>query len=272
MKLLQIISLTLLILFSSTLSIFGKNKEKNSDKGRIKVLTFNIYHGETYYKNDKDSDDCNINIIAHIIDSLQPDLVALQEVDFKTNRANGKDLVTELGFKTKMSPLFGKAMKYDGGEYGVGILSRHSFVKTEKHSLVYGKDKEPRSALSVIIELPCGNPIRFIGTHLDHTSKDIRLQQVRQLNEFFASDNIPSILAGDLNAEPNSETMQTLFKKWNPSSPLNKPTIPSINPKAKIDYILFRPANTWKVIESKVIDEKKASDHNPVFSIIELAI
>ena len=83
-------------------------KKAEVDSSRIvKVLTFNIYHGETYYRDQGLPYQSNLEAVADIINALNPDLVALQEVDFKTNRAKGLDLVTELGLKTGMAPLFG---------------------------------------------------------------------------------------------------------------------------------------------------------------------
>ena len=84
----------------------------------VRILTFNIYHGETPDAEKK----FDLDLLAQVIKDVNPDLVALQEVDFKTERARGYDLVTELGQRTKMAPLFGKAMPFDGGEYGEGCF------------------------------------------------------------------------------------------------------------------------------------------------------
>ena len=73
--------------------------------------------------------DFDLQVIAKVIEDADPDLVALQEVDFKTRRA-GYDLATELGRMVKMAPLFGRAMYYDGGEYGGAILSKYTFIES----------------------------------------------------------------------------------------------------------------------------------------------
>ena len=73
------------------------------DSSRIvRVLTFNIYHGETM------KGDFDLDLIAGVIKSVNPDLVALQEVDFYTNRAKNMDLATALGLRTGLAPLLGK--------------------------------------------------------------------------------------------------------------------------------------------------------------------
>ena len=48
------------------------------------------------------------------------------------------------------------------------------------------------------------------------------------------------------------------------------PTVPVAKPVRQIDYILVRPKNRWKVIETRVLDEAVASDHRAIFAVIEL--
>jgi len=236
------------------------------DSSRIvRVLTYNILHGATT------KGDFDLDLIAKVINSTNPDLVALQEVDYQTNRAKKYDLVTELAIRTDMSPLFARAMPYDGGEYGEGILSKYSFLSTRNHPLPYTEGKEPRAAAEVNVILKSGDTIRFIGTHLDHTKDPTnRLMQAKELNRTFTVDEKPAILTGDLNEEPHQAAMQELFTKWQRSFAEDTPTFPSDDPTKKIDYVLFRPAHRWRVLETKVIDEKVASDHCPVLVILEL--
>ena len=238
------------------------------DSSRIvRVLTFNIYHGETVNAEKR----FDLDLLAKVITDLEPDLVALQEVDFKTNRARKYDLVTELGQRTKMSPVFGKAMSYDGGEYGEGALSRYSFLSTKNHPLAARAGKEPRAAIEVNVMIESGDVIRFVGTHLDHTRDDTdRNNQALELNELFTNDEIPTILAGDLNSRPESDAMKLLFEQWVPSLPDFKPTSPAHDPRSKIDYVLFRPAHKWRVLDTKIICDNKVTDHCVVLSVLEL--
>lgn len=255
----------LLSLFINLLSFKALAQAPVDSSRVVRVLTFNIYHGETM------KGDFDLDRIADVIRSTDPDLVALQEVDFNTNRARNMDLATELGIRTGLAPLFGQAMPYDGGEYGEGILSRYSFLSTKNHALSARQGKEPRAALEVNVLLKSKDTIRFIGTHLDHTKEETeRITQAYELNRFFAKDDKPSILAGDLNATPGSQTMNILLKEWKRSSSKDEPTAPAVNPRVKIDYILSRPAHRWRVLETRVINDEIASDHRPVLSVLEL--
>lgn len=237
---------------------------------RIRVLSYNIHHGEgTDGKFD-------LPRIAEVIKATNADIVALQEVDERTKRASGVDQAAELGKLTKMHHVFGKAMNYSGGAYGEAILSRWIFEKTRNHELPFTKGNEPRSAISATIRINETGPLfLFVGTHLDHLPKNTdRLAQARKLNELFVSDTaLPTILVGDLNAEPKDEEIKLLREKWESAAetPGMKaaPTYPSDKPRIQIDHILFRPAKHWRVIEVKVIDEKVASDHCPLLAVLE---
>ena len=125
----------------------------------VKVLSFNILHGATT------KGDFNLDVIAKVIKDANPDFVAMQEVDYKTERALKYDLVTELGWRVKMVPIFAKAMDFDGGEYGEGVLSRHTFFQTRNVALPYTPGNEPRAALEIITILPSKDTIAFVGTH-----------------------------------------------------------------------------------------------------------
>ena len=82
--------------------------------------------------------------------------------------------------------------------------------------------------------------------------------------------NRPAILAGDFNDVPSSPTLKELDKLWMRTNPEISPTVPVTKPARQIDYILVRPKERWKVVETKVLDEAVASDHRAIFAVIEL--
>jgi len=249
------ITLLLIILFT----IHSTWAQSSIDSSKIvKVLSFNILHGATT------KGDFDLDAIAKVIKDTDPDFVALQEVDYQTQRAKTYDLATELGWRTKMAPLFGRAMPYDGGEYGEGILSRYTFVETRNVGLPFTPGNEPRAALEITTILPSGDTISFVGTHLDHLRDETdRVAQAKKINEAFAANQYPTILAGDLNAMPGSTPINILEEMWTGSYDKQNPapTFPSQNPSRKIDYVMFYPKNKWKVLETKVIQDPVASDH-----------
>ncbi len=255
-------SLVFMILLTSVFQAVG---QENVDSSRVvRVLSFNILHGETM------KGDFDLEQIARVIRQAEPDLVAMQEVDLYTGRVGGLDLASELGLLTRMVPLFGSAMPYDGGEYGEGILSRYSFLSSRNHALPAGEGKEPRAALEVRVILKSGDTVAFVGTHFDHTGDVDRINQATELRDILTEVDLPILLAGDLNATPESRTMALLFSDLEPSCVDLAPTFPSDGPRVKIDYILYGPPDRWKVLESRVICDTVASDHCALLSVLEL--
>ncbi|MEN6576596.1 MAG: endonuclease/exonuclease/phosphatase family protein [Phycisphaerales bacterium] len=221
----------------------------------LRVLTYNIHHGEgTDERFDYER-------LAGVIKKLEPDIVALQEVDRGTERASGVDQARLLAKLCRMHCAFGQAMPHQGGQYGEAILSRFPVEKTIVHPLPYQLDLEPRTALEVVIRPDGIGPVSFVGTHLCHKSDDLRTLQTRRISQLFPSkEGNPMILAGDFNARPGSEPMNVL---------LNSGWIDVISPRSMIDYVLVRACDGWTSKEVVILDEPVASDHDPVLAVLE---
>lgn len=235
----------------------------------LRVLTYNIHHGEG---TDRKFD---LERLAAVIKAANPDLVGLQEVDEKTQRSSGVDQVARLGELTALRPLFGKAMDYQGGAYGLAILSHWPVIESRTHPLPAGPGVEPRAVLEARVRIgKAPTEITFLVTHLDHRADPAqRMNQAAKLREIFPPRaNGPSaLLVGDLNAAPESEVLKALLTDWTDSAAGQQfATSPATAPRTKIDYILYRPASRWRVIETRALDEAIASDHRPVLTVFEL--
>lgn len=234
-----------------------------NQKPTLRVLSYNIHHGEgTDGKLD-------LRRIARVIRNADPDLVALQEVDDKTKRSGGRDQTAELARLTGLQARFGKAIEFQGGGYGQAVLSRFPIGEATVHTLPGLPEREKRIAFQVRLSTD-GHDLTFVTTHLDHQLASEREQQVSKLNELFASNDRPTILAGDMNATPDSKELAVLATKWIDATASKRlHTIPVDKPTRQIDYVLFRPANRFRLVSAKVIDESTASDHRPVLVVLE---
>ncbi|HCO92420.1 MAG TPA: hypothetical protein DIU00_00455 [Phycisphaerales bacterium] len=266
MKTFSIAFRVLLVILIAGICAGGCAGERLGSPVRIAVLTYNIYHGEDA------NGGSNLDAVAGIINSLKPDLVAFQEVDNKTGRAKRLDLTAELSRRTGMEGVFGKAMDYDGGGYGEAVLSRYPIFEIKNNPLPHTAKAEPRAALEVHIELPGGMKMVFVGTHLDHQrDQSNRMMQAERIMELYENYDLPIVLAGDLNAIPGSDPINLLGRQWSYAAQDDPwPTCPSVKPRRKIDYIMYKPKGRWKIVEIRVIDERVASDHCPVFAVLEL--
>ena len=69
--------------------------------------------------------------IAEVIKSQHADLVGLQEVDRGVTRTGQVDEIAELARLTAMDFAFAFNLKYQGGQYGVAILSKAPILATD---------------------------------------------------------------------------------------------------------------------------------------------
>ncbi|MCH2101350.1 MAG: endonuclease/exonuclease/phosphatase family protein [Planctomycetes bacterium] len=235
-------------------------------KDDLIVLTYNIRHGEgTDGVFDLDRQ-------ARVILDSGADLVALQEVDVCTTRASGINQAEELARLTGMNVLFGEAIPYAGGSYGDAVLSKYPIESEMIWKLPAEPHHEDRVAVGILVTLPSGENVRFIGTHLDHTrDPSDRIRQARSIIEqaFPVGKQIPpTLLLGDLNAEPDSEPMRALLEFFDSAAPGGLPSFPSDKPSKAIDWVLYAPTDSWEILEVHTIDEPVASDHTPLRAVL----
>jgi endonuclease/exonuclease/phosphatase family metal-dependent hydrolase len=233
---------------------------------RVTVLTYNIHHGQG---TDGVFD---LPRIADVIRRSNADLVALQEVDVLTKRASGVDQASELARLTGMYHAFGRAIPYSDGAYGDAVLSRWPILRVETIALPAEPNHEDRVAVMITVQMPeSQRKMRFISTHFDHTSNPSdRVAQAKHLSgEIFPSE-LPTLVLGDLNAQPGSEPVEILNHWLRPAAPPNLYTMPSDQPKRKIDWVLMSRAHNWQVREVRTYDEPVASDHAPLMAELEL--
>lgn len=235
----------------------------------LRVLCYNIHHGEGV--------DGKVDLMrqAEVIKSCSPDLVALQEVDDRTERTGRIDQTARLAELTGLEGRFVHQLDYEGGRYGQAILSKLPMSEVTRHWLPGMPDRERRMAGAVEVRVGALKLI-FVTTHLHHNNETFRQQQTIQLNKVFAKDAgedaLPIILAGDLNATPDSSPLRTLGEEWQSSTEGQTAmlTFPAGNPERQLDYILSRPKGRVIVRSVKVIDEHIASDHCPLLAEVSI--
>ena len=237
----------------------------------VRVMSYNIHHANPPSRPDY----IDIAAIAKVIKQQQPDIVALQEIDVNTERS-GKalDEAKELARLTGMQSYFSKGIDYQGGEYGIAVLSRFPMEGMKRIPLPTDEATkgEPRTLGTVVIKLPKGHKILFACTHLDaQRAATNRLLQIRKITEVLQSEQLPVVIAGDFNALPGSDVINILDENFTRTCLTGCGfTIPVENPNKTIDFIAYKPSANFTVVEHKVINEKYASDHLPVLAILKI--
>lgn len=237
-------------------------------KDAVTVMTYNIHHANPPSK----AGVIDVEAVAAAINQQHPDIVALQEVDVNTKRAGMNEAVI-LAEKTKMNFYFAKAIDYDGGDYGVAILSKYALSggTTYKLPTAAGTNGEPRVLVTAVIEVN-GKKLTIACTHLDAQRSDTnRILQINAIVDILQKQTNPVILSGDLNAAPGGTVINTLDQHFTRTCVTGCGfTIPVEVPVKTIDFISFSPAISFEVVSHKVIDEKYASDHLPVVATLQL--
>ena len=268
--------------------------EEALTKKTLTVLTYNIYAARS-----------GVDRIAKVIRSVNPDLVALQEVDHNAIRSKRLDQTKELArltglkyfiyeatgtypeinqdpYKKNYPKLAGPKGLYartigEDGFRGIAVLSRYPIVRQKIVPLPGGC--HPRDLIVATIEFPTSKnktrEITFISTHLSHNSKEARLRSVELIGQTAKKTKQPVLLAGDINALPNSPTLKALYSQgWlNPAIGKSIQTFP-VKAEAKngrqIDYV-FQFNSKWKSLkEGTENSDRTASDHLAYFVTFQI--
>ena len=225
----------------------------------VRILSYNV-------KNCNGMDGItDYSRVAEIIKRINPDVVALQELDSATQRSKGVVVLDTLAKLTGMHQTFGASITYQGGKYGVGVLSRER-PRGWKRVELPGREEE-RSILLVEFRnfvLGC--------THFSLTPDD-RLASVAIVNEAAKSWSKPVFLAGDINANPSSAVIKSFSRDWQILNDTSAYTIPSDKPRRCIDYVMALRSPSLNFVTRKAVVEQEpvASDHLPVWVEVEVA-
>lgn len=244
---------------------------------RITVATYNIQYG---------GGGNNLPAVTNAIRAMNPDIVALQEVDVRwSSRSEFADqaavIARELGMHVRFAPIYDipdTGAARPSRQFGVAVLSKHPVVRFSNHPQTRRSTQDPDAAprpqpglLEVILDVH-GQQVRVFNTHLDYRADPaVRRRQVAELLDVMGIWNGPMIVFGDLNAPPSAPELQPLLARlrdvW-PRTGDPGPTMPSTAPTKRIDYVLV--SDDIRVARVAV-PTTTASDHRPVLAELIIA-
>ena len=234
----------------------------------IRVMTYNIHVGVGM---DKKLD---LARIADVINRQRPDLVGLQEVDRGVERTQRIDEIAELAKLTKMDYAFAFNLKYQGGQYGVAILSRHRILATDHHLYKNLREAERRGFIRAEVKVGA-EVVNFVTTHLDYQYEDGRVFETEQLLTGLKDVKGPLIVVGDFNDVPSGGAYKLMHQTFDDAWAFSQPgaegfSYPADKPAKRIDYILPRSADHIKTKRAWIVSTL-ASDHVPVLAELEIS-
>ncbi|MDX2010989.1 MAG: endonuclease/exonuclease/phosphatase family protein [Myxococcaceae bacterium] len=224
------------------------------------MATYNILAG-----------DRGLEGIAQTLKAADADVIGLQEVDIGTRRSGRVDQAAALGKALSMQHAFVAHFPYQGGRFGVALLSRHPILRAER---VHVKGSR-LALLDATVRTPHGD-VRVLVVHYTVTfpfrdAKETEASSAARLAEAMTTAALARaadggvIVLGDMNDDTGSPTWAQfsgflqdacdvkgggLAKTWNSALPVTR-----------IDYVW---ASRHFSIEGCGTLPGSASDHLPV--------
>jgi endonuclease/exonuclease/phosphatase family metal-dependent hydrolase len=250
----------------------------SSHEAQLRVLVFNIHAG-------KDGAGIhNLARVAELIAGHRADVALLQEVDRGTRRSGGEDQLATLMHSTGMHGAMGKTLDYDGGEYGIALLSRWPIeadtmvrLPVTPEQTRSGGSREPRGAHVVRVRHPAG-PIVVINTHLDASRDDLWRRQeaghLIALARSLDSSGAAVLIGGDINSTPESEVQAMirgagLVDAWRLCGSGGGYTFRADSLVKRIDYLYL--TGEARCSSARVL-ATLASDHRPLLVEVRLPL
>lgn len=245
----------LTVLLSIITGTSASHLQAASPKGKpVRLMSYNIRNGNGM-DNRRD-----LQRIAEVMSRHHPDVVAVQEVDSMTHRSGKTDVLQVLARHTGLHATYSPAISYDGGKYGIGVLSRE--VPASVRRIPLPGSEERRTLLRVEFK-----EFVLLATHLSLTAKDRKSSCDIILCEAEQSTK-PVLLAGDMNALPDDDSLKPLQRLFTLLSDSTWTTCGN----SCIDHIyLYTPEGTeGHSTDRMLVDDRISSDHAPIYVDVRL--
>ena len=236
----------------------------------IRVMTYNIHSGV-----NRDGK-VRLQSAVQVIRSLNPDIVALQEVDMGVTRGRYRHQAKVLSDRLEMEFFFYPLVQFETRHYGLAFLSRHPFtiVKCDRLPTVLPRFRLQKRGAIWIRTNNLPRPIHIFNTHLGLFHRE-RRRQIEALLGRSWLEAVPGdeavVFCGDLNAGPFSWAYRNLsaslsdVQKKRGGRERPQPTFSSRRPILRIDHIFVSHHLTPLSVKVPTsVSAQMASDHLPL--------
>lgn len=213
---------------------------------KLSIVSYNVKHGVLV--------DHDFSLIAKEILEQDPDIVGLQELDLYTKRSQGLDelaiIAKAMGYEHYK---FARAIDYQGGQYGCGIISRYPIKEYTVHDMQVLAQQEGRSCAHAVIEIG-GKDINFFNTHANgHPTNGTSQSMFMQLDKIIRNKEY-GVITGDFNSR-YEHGFYTLLEGYD-----------CADKEKSIDNVCF--TKEFKLLNSGKAP-KKNSDHALMYAVLE---
>ncbi|MBT0992754.1 endonuclease/exonuclease/phosphatase family protein [Cellulomonas sp. DKR-3] len=252
------VALALVALVTAPTSTDGAAVPAAARGAELTVLDWNLHYGVS------PAVGVDLEEVATTIEAADPDVVLLQEVERGWVFGGGVDMASWLADRLGMTVRFAPAADH---QFGNAVLARSALDDVVVHPLPYGAGPQQRSALSATVTTSAGVPVRVTSVHLQHREENTPTR-LEQLGTLLADAPVtgPSVLGGDLNAEPGWPELALLegagwVSAVDTAGDPAALTSPADEPRYRIDWVLGQQVT---FTEASVVTGVQASDHLPV--------
>ena len=298
---------------SQYLETISSSSTTTQDSTTLKVMTYNIGYlsGMTNNKpvsRKRELFEGNFDHLAKLVSDEDIDLLAVQEIDFKSSRSYNIDQFQEIHDRTEFSrsalavnwdknyiPYPYWPIRYQFGQIysGQAVFSKYPIISNKKEKLIKPVDQPfyyndfylDRLIQVDSVKINNTTSIVVMNVHLEAFSQPTRklhLEHVYELFNEYAKKG-PALLLGDFNEPAPIDTLTGMkrfytnqrFKSAISLSALKKDqekhfTYSSGNPKRKIDYIFYTDEYIKRINVSTIRKQNLISDHLPVMMTFKL--
>lgn len=217
----------------------------------MRLVTWNI---QTARPNPDGSAD--VTRVVHHVAALEPDVVALQELDRGLRRSGGVDQARAMADGLDGTLVWGPTVRRGEGQYGIALVVRGPIARSWDVAL--GGTREKR--VLVAAELHCDGRPWVVGcTHLSRRTRTAQQQLVVALDRLSAAP-VARVLAGDLNLTPRHVLPWSTAAGYElvtgpPTHSTRRPVM-----TARIDHVLLSGAH----VDAAAVHRFDVSDHAAV--------
>ena len=221
------------------------------------------------------------DLIVDDINSVKPDIIGFQEVTFMHYdflRKAMPDYDSEIAYRDEWvlsegCPIFYRTDKYEKIDSGSFWLSETPEVMSKD----WGAAHYRICTYIILKDRATGREFVVFNTHLDHVSDEARINGIKVVLDKIAEfGNIPAFLMGDLNAEPDTETIISTRESFDDAHDIANqadegPTYHAWGTKMyreRIDYVMISKGDAT-VSEYRIVDNRHdgvySSDHSSIY-------
>ncbi len=251
-----LVSLTLLSTLSNpSQAVQTQNLYTKKDVSSLTAVTYNIRgcRDETGI--------ADVEAIAQELQQIQPDIIALQEVDEGLPRSGFVHQTEELAHLLKMNYAFSPTVDFVIGQFGNAVLSKYKINSVQSFKLP--SRFEPRGVMRVEIDMG-GQPLTVFATHLGLAHSE-RKKQLQTLYSYLKKEEPrhATILLGDFNTDQDDPLLVPLRRLLIDPLFQQHERIVTIEGKANrgIDHIFV--SRDFALSYATTMTNSR-SDHNPV--------